>query len=66
MPKIGDAKLCSECGRGTMTLTMVHVPEVVVDQTLPVSVELGTYPAWVCSNKDCKFEQRLAEHELQA
>jgi hypothetical protein len=66
MPKIGDSKLCSECGRGTMTLVMVHAPEFVVDETMPVSVDLETYPAWVCSSDDCKFEKKVAEHELQA
>jgi hypothetical protein len=66
MSKVGDSKLCSACGRGTMTLMMVHVPEFVIDETKPVSSSLETYPAWVCSSKDCNFEQRIAEHELQA
>ena len=66
MFKVGDSKLCSACGRGTMTLVMVHVPEFVVDETMPVSIPVETYPAWVCSSQDCKFEQRVAEHELQA
>jgi hypothetical protein len=68
MPKIGDTRQCTECDNGVMTLTMVHVPEAwfVNDETREVSDQLRPYPAWLCSNKDCQFEQKLAEHELQA
>ena len=66
MPKIGDSKLCSECGRGTMTLVMVHAPDPAADQPTHGSAPAETHPAWVCSSADCKFEQKVADHELQA
>jgi hypothetical protein len=68
MPKIGDTKHCTACDNGVMTLTMVHVSDAwfVGDETRAVPDELRPYPVWICSDRDCKFEQKLAEHELQA
>ena len=47
MTKMGDTRTCSRCGTGTMTLTMAHVPEFVIDESKPASTVMKPYPAWV-------------------